>query len=439
MEVALIDIKMPGDNKDFNGGFGTTFEIGRSFRTKLLKFARRKLENVPTLSYAYVSAIFKSYGHHVNYYENKEPEKDYNIALLHVSLIRHEQELKMIKRLKEKKKKNSKIGVYGPLATVMPELFNEADFVIVGEPEEAIISISKKGKSPINKIVKSNPIDNLDSLPFLDYDIFNLGEFSFSPLIARKPGVFIHGSRGCPYTCSYCPYLIFGKYRYRKPEKIIEELKYLKKKHKIKSFYFRDPTFSVSKERIEKLSRLLIKEKLDLLWGCETRSDLLDEKLLKLMRKAGLVAVKIGVESANHDLLKRHKRITPKIEHQEKIIKVCKKLRIKVVAFYIIGIPTDTKESVLRTIKYSQKLNTSFANFTICTPIPGTSFYKGIENKIFDKNLNHYDNFHSVFHHDNLSTTEIYELQDKAIREYYFRIRYFLRHLADKINDISLK
>ena len=53
-------------------------------------------------------------------------------------------------------------------------------------------------------------------------------------------------------------------------------------------------------------------------------------------------------------------------------------------------------------MKYSQKLNTSFANFNICTPIPGTLFYKKIQNKIIDLNLNLYDNFHIVFKHDNL-------------------------------------
>ncbi|GAF69094.1 unnamed protein product, partial [marine sediment metagenome] len=139
------------------------------------------------------------------------------------------------------------------------------------------------------------------------------------------------------------------------------------------------------------------------------------------------------IESLDHNLLKKHKRNPPNIKHQEKIINFCKKIGIKIIAFYIIGLPTDTKKSIQKTISYSKKLNTSFANFNICTPIPGTIFYEKLKNKIVETNLNNYDNFHSVFKHDTLTKNEILKLQEKAITGYYFRIKYILRYIIDKI------
>ena len=430
MDVALVEIRRPGDNKDYNGGFGTTFQIGDSFGAKLLSFVRSNLENFPTMSYAYISSILKKDGHSVEYHLNKIP-KCADLVLMHVSLIRHNEELKILKKLKSEKGIN-KIGVYGPLATVRPELFEKADFIIKGEPEKAVIKISKTTKIP-KGIVKSEPILNLDKLPFPDWEFYPLERYSFAPILPLKPFTFVLASRGCPYGCTYCPYKIFGTYRTRKPKKVVEELKFLKKKYSLKSFYFRDPTFSLGKERIEKLARLMIEEKLNLKWGCETRLDLLDTSLLELLYKSGLRAIKVGVESVDHSLLKKFGRAPPKIVHQEKIIDFCKKIGIKVIAFYIIGIPTDTKTSIKNTIKYSKKLNTSFANFTICTPIPGTPFHNELENKITNSNLNDYDNFHVVFKHDNLSEKDILKFQEKAITGYYFRPRYLFRYILDKI------
>ena len=95
--------------------------------------------------------------------------------------------------------------------------------------------------------------------------------------------------------------------------------------------------------------------------------------------------------------------------------------------------PSDTKADIKNTLKYSKKLNTSFANFTICTPIPGTKFYKELEDKISETNLNNFDNFHAVFKHKNLSKKELLKFQEEGITGYYFRVKYLLRYLIDKI------
>jgi len=430
MKIALLEIKKRGDNKDYNSGFGTTFEIGNSFGARILAKARSNLENIPTMSYTYISAIFKKYGHEVEYYLNEVPTQA-DLVLLQVSLIRHNEDLEYIKSVKSK---GLKIGVYGSLAYAMPELFQEADFIIQGEPEQAVIDICETNVIP-SGLIQPRPVMHLDSLPFPDWDTLPLDDYSFSPILPGLPFTFVLASRGCPYKCSYCPYKVCNEYRVRKPEKVIEELKYLKERYQIKAFYFRDPCFSINDERIKEFAHLMIQNGLDLKWGCETRLDLLNKPLLELLYLSGMRAIKVGVESIDHNSLKEYGRLPPAVLHQEEIVRFCKKIGIKVIAFYILGLPNETKESIKNTIRYSRKLNTSFASFNICTPIPGTPFYLEMKDKLIEKDLNKYDNFHVVFEHNNLSEKDILKLKQKAIVGYYFRPRYIWRYLKDKIAE----
>ena len=89
----------------------------------------------------------------------------------------------------------------------------------------------------------------------------------------------------------------------------------------------------------------------------------------------------------------------------------------------------DTKETIKATLKYSKKLNTDFANFTICTPIPGTEFYNIFKERINTENYDLYDNFHVTFNHPNLKEKDIYKYQEKALVSYYLRPRYVYKYL----------
>jgi radical SAM superfamily enzyme YgiQ (UPF0313 family) len=100
-----------------------------------------------------------------------------------------------------------------------------------------------------------------------------------------------------------------------------------------------------------------------------------------------------------------------------------------VLALYQLGLEEDTKESILKTIAYAKKLNTDFANFTICTPIPGTEYYEEIKERIYEKDWEKFNNFYPVFEHKNLSAQELLSLQEKAIVSYYIRPKLIFRHL----------
>lgn len=429
MKICLLDVHKPGDNKDYNGGFGTTFEVGNSLLAKLLSNFRAKNECFPLMSYGYISALLKNSGHHVFLAQNQIPE-DADIVIFHTSLITHNEEIQYMKEIKEKTK--AKVCTIGPLSTVLPNLFAPiADTVIVGEAENLLKNLKTTADLPTG-IVHADIVKNIEELPFPDWTIYDYKRFSLYPILKHKPIAFIQGSRSCPYICNYCPYVVIKKsYRLRNHKNVVDEVAHLIKMYGSKALLFRDPCFTLNKNWVIRLCSEIKKQKIDIEWGCETRSDKLDKELLDIMYDAGLRVVEIGIESSNHTFLKSLKRIPTQVQYQEEIINYAEKRGIKILAFYILGLPNDTPETIEETIKYARKLNTSMANFTICTPIPGTEFYEEIKDKIIDHNLNHYDNFHPVFKLGYLSPEQLKKYQEKAITSYYFRIRYISKFLRN--------
>ena len=194
------------------------------------------------------------------------------------------------------------------------------------------------------------------------------------------------GSRGCPYTCNYCPYLVNSQYRVRSAESVVDEIRYLVSKYNIHGISFRDPNLTFDQQRAHEFAELLLKHNLNIRWGMEARTDRLTPDLIKLLHRSGLRSIEIGVESSNHEVLRHNKRKAIDKSQQELIIKKCHKLGIRVIANYTLGLPHDTADGILDTIKYAKRLNTFAIQFTVTTPYPGTQFYEAVKSSIFEKN-----------------------------------------------------
>ena len=97
--------------------------------------------------------------------------------------------------------------------------------------------------------------------------------------------------------------------------------------------------------------------------------------MIKLLKQAGLKAVKVGVESFDENVLKESGRFTIARDQQLEKIRELEKNNIQISAMYILGFPTDTKISIQKTINYAKKLNTTYAQFSVWTPYPGTPVY----------------------------------------------------------------
>ena len=140
-------------------------------------------------------------------------------------------------------------------------------------------------------------------------------------------------------------------------------------------FIFRDPVFSINRKHTIIFCNELISRKINIKFVIETHLRILDTELIKLLKKAGLRAAKVGVESADQEVLKEVNRFTIKKDNQYLKIRELEDNKILISAMFIIGFPTDNEKTIMNTINYAKKLNTTFAQFSVWTPYPETPVF----------------------------------------------------------------
>jgi radical SAM superfamily enzyme YgiQ (UPF0313 family) len=330
------------------------------------------------------------------------------------------------------------VGALGAFASVNPQYYLRSfDFVIAGEPEKALIQIAR-GEEPeqLRGVIKSELVEDLDSLPFPDWTMFPIDKYRYYPTLSGKPFLTILSSRGCPYRCSYCPYIVLQgtTFRRRSVSNVVEEIQQDVNSYGIKSLLFRDPVFTLDKQRVVQISREILRRGISIRWCCETRADCLDKPLVDEMCQAGMKAINLGVESPNEAVLLNASRKPVGLKHQEEIIDYLEARGVKVVAFYILGFPDDTEETVRTTIEYAKRLNTTLAQFTILTPYPGTKYFDQVKDLITTSNWMSFDGYTPVVRNRSLSADRLLSLKEKAFCSYYLRPSWMFRKALKAIS-----
>ncbi len=213
-------------------------------------------------------------------------------------------------------------------------------------------------------------IDDLDSLPLPAYHLLKMDLYDRYNLIT---------SRGCPFKCNYCASsVICNKVRYRSPEKIAEEIEHLVQHYGQKHFWFSDDTFTANFKHTNELLDLLIGKGLDISWSCLTRVNRTKRDLLEKMKQAGCKYISYGVESGDQAMLDRmNKRIT--LEDVREALLLTKDVGIDMYAFFLIGYPGDTAESVERSFELIRETGLTGVSFAIVIPLPGTTLWRYLE------------------------------------------------------------
>ncbi|MFX1284399.1 MAG: B12-binding domain-containing radical SAM protein [Promethearchaeota archaeon] len=334
------------------------------------------------------------------------------------------------------------LGGYHPTAMPTESLqlsHGNVDVVFRGEAEysmlEFVQNIDKgrdwtqiKGISYFNKdnqVIHNKPappIKNLDDLPLparhlLPMDKYRIFGSSF-------PATSVITSRGCPFSCDFCSVSAFygAKWRPRSPEKIAEEIRFLRETMDIKATAFVDDLFFISKKRVRRLVSALSKIK-DIYWGATTRADVGELELLTLMRKAGCRLVFVGVESGSQTILDQIRKRTT-INQVERYFDNAKKAHMDTLASLSFGFPGETKQTIINTVTWViNRLDPELALFTLATPYPGTEFYQKMLNKgmIKEHDYSKYNLFHPITEITGISREEMKIMTKWAYKQFYLR------------------
>ena len=255
-----------------------------------------------------------------------------------------------------------------------------------------------------------------------------------------KTQAVIKVSRGCPYHCFFCLATpLNGRIvRKRSPENIVGEIKECVEKYGIKNFIFWSDIFNLDKDWTRDLCNKIIESKLKITFSTNTRADSADIETIRLMKKAGCRLVSIGIESGSQEMLdKMGKKIT--LAQVRNTVNAFKKTGIQIYAYYVVGLPWETKETINETLGFAKSLNTEYVSFYTACALVGTRFYDYVENNSLGE-LN-YDRpyyYPSVKTH-NLSVDEVFELHKKLVKSYYLRPRYILKMIFNIRSFAQLK
>lgn len=373
------------------------------------KYSKNKLGNYSE-GLASISAVLKQGGHDVKlYHQLYMPDRDEfleKVKSFHADVIGFTMRTtavpfvtEMCKWLKEEMPEIPvAVGGYHPI--LVPDeciKIHGVDIVCVGEGEypwleymdamrDGIVRTDIESmyfKQPDGTVIR-NPvrplIEDLDTLPFPDFDLFDYENLDRS----KNFTAMVMLSRGCLFSCTYCGNSQFRniypnkkKYcRFRSPQKAIELLELLISKYPfIKFIEFRDAIFNMYEDWFYEFMPMYI-ERIHLPFNCNLRFDCLDEKMVKMLKDGGCYMIDIGLENGNEEFRRKYLHRNMKNDHLIEVSHWFRKYKMTALTYNIVGLPYETIELSLETIKLNAKLDVDKVIPNIFYPYPMTILEK---------------------------------------------------------------
>ena len=337
-------------------------------------------------------------------------------------------------------------GVHATISPGQPLQDGCVDWVVYGEGEETLAALLDhlSGGRAVATIlglawrdgcrVVVNParpvIRNLDGLPFPAYDLLDMERYS-SPQAYLRPLAAMFTSRGCPFKCIFCDaHVVHGRgYRYHSPERVAEEMSYLKGRFGVRQVIFKDSEFTLNRKRTEGICERLLELNLGLAWSCNSRVETVDLGLLKKMKAAGCRLIQFGVESGSQTVLDTLKKGLTLGQIKE-AFRASRRAGIRTVANCMVGHPGETRESFAQSLALVKEIKADYLNVNFITPFPGTELHRqALDNGWFlgDPEKLRLSQDECVMNATNLEIEELRGLKRRLERGFYLRPAYILK------------
>jgi radical SAM superfamily enzyme YgiQ (UPF0313 family) len=293
----------------------------------------------------------------------------------------------------------------GVHASALPENilreYPSLDYIVIGEGELTFLEFCNKvlnGENLENiqgiaykreNYVQVNPprklIEDLDKLPLPNRQLLPFKKY---------PLALVQTTRGCPYNCIFCHINRFyeGKTRQRDAIKVVDECEDLVNRYNAEKFFFFGDSFTYRQAWVEEFCDEIIKRRIKITWGCETRVDNVSLPLLKKMRNAGCIEVQYGVDYGDEEVLKNlGKNIT--LDCVADAVNWSKEAGLFTGAFFIFNVPGENKDTIENTFNLIQRVPMDAIEVNLLTPYPGTPIWSDAHRydmRITDLNFDNY-------------------------------------------------
>lgn len=284
------------------------------------------------------------------------------------------------------------------------KLCPEVNFCVIGEGEETLVELlnainnnSSADKIPgiafrngagVTQTPRRNRIANLNDLPVPDWSqvpIENYLNAGNSMSAVNKRAIPILASRGCPYKCTFCtsPQMWGTNIYYRNPKSVVAEIKGLYEKYNINHIDMIDIVGLFNVSWTKEFLNELISANLPITWlhAAGTRSEIMNEEILKLIKKSNAIRIHFSPESGSKKTLARiEKRID--LDRFITAIKSAARLGISIRTALIVGFPNQTFSEVLESIFFGAKLVWYGVDDVVVhtySALPGSQLYQELQ------------------------------------------------------------
>jgi anaerobic magnesium-protoporphyrin IX monomethyl ester cyclase len=331
--------------------------------------------------------------------------------------------------------------------TALPEQTmaeSSVDFGVYGEGEQTIVELAAAlergmGVETVRGILYRSdggvrmtpsrpPVQDLDTLPFPARHLLRYQEYIWSvPGRGLLPVTSIVTQRGCPYRCTFCAVrIMFPTVRYRRVERIVDELEHIVSELGIRHVQFSDDTLTLRADKMVAMCDEIRRRKLKFTWEGYTRADRISKGLLENMKDAGLVRISFGVESGNQRILDAIGKGTT-LEQYRQAYAWCDELGLETRCSVMLGNPFETRQTVQETVDFICSLNVYQAYINITTPYPGTPLlemarqgYGGL--RLLTEDWSEYRRYgNAVMEMNDLTRRDLVRLQKSAYLSFYLR------------------
>jgi radical SAM superfamily enzyme YgiQ (UPF0313 family) len=245
------------------------------------------------------------------------------------------------------------------------------DAMLMGEPELALPAVAARllaGELTPGRAVNPYTLAadhytpdglllDLDAVPMPAWEHFHSQQHPYRFLS-------ILSSRGCPAGCGFCPYVAAqgDSFRCQSPARTVDEMVHVSQRYQVGHIIFRDPVFALDRNRVLAICSELRRRGSTATWECESRPEHFDSRLLRAMHAAGCTTVKLGLESADPDVLMAVGRVPNEqaarqyLDSIAAVVQDCQQLGLVCRVFVMVGLPYQSSESVAHTAQFLRGL-----------------------------------------------------------------------------------
>jgi len=350
--------------------------------------------------------------------------------------------------------KNITIIAVGQDVTARPEEYifidSPIDIILLGESEINLLKFLEKFKTErdLAKLKQEYAVDitslapaivsDLDNLPFPSYRKIELRKYIFPyPIRLNKILRWGHilSSRGCPYECIFCSQTIRESYgtqiRLRSAENVVDEIEYLKLQG-ANVISFDDDAFTNSRTHVFAVCEEMKRRKGKIPWLVHAKVDDLDVDLMREMKDAGCLLLRLGIESGSERIVNILKKTDKDnwIEKSKEVIAKAKELDMAVATLFLVGNPSETEEEIKKTIALAKELNPDVLQVSYFTPYPGSFAYKEFQNIIKKEDVSRLYHYREpVLNVSRVDSLKLKALYKDFYREFLLRFSFFIEHI----------